>query len=577
MAVTDMFKSTLSNLTDDIKSTGKSVGNVAASAKPYASKVLAKLNTVGKSKPAKAVKSVGSGLIDNLNVIPSAIAAGDDLGMTFASDAGMATKIGGGLEALGNVSAGFLADRFSAGKKSAITKGGVALGNSLTDFRPVTQLASWLQGGGDTNLMTMRKMLNGQAQKVVAANKASPKLPQNDAGKDLTSEPDDRTPVEKEIDSGGLTGSPEELSIKSRAARGEISEEDAIKMLEGLSKQPAQGNVELSVPAQGSVAQADPLAGIKNTLLQQEPTATPPQQPQAEVVNVSEADPLAEIRNTIAQAQEAQDSIVNPLQQENQVQLQDYSNNPFAAVMQLQNVAGQVNKYAVDNKIAKDSAKSLLENAQKQAGVVELDNSLKNSAFNRKQGEEESKNKKIELDDKLKNSEFDRKKGSLDFDKSMVELSNTLKNSDLSREKTGQDIQEGKIKLDQSKRLNDAMTKLGTLDDTTDPKGDKRKVLQETILTMLGKEPKDNYLIQEVGGGIDPITGLPLPKRAVVFDKYTGRIISDAGGGEAGATTTKTKPKIGAIKNVAGKNYEYRTSADGTGWHNDNGDLIENV
>jgi hypothetical protein len=195
--------------------------------------------------------------------------------------------------------------------------------------------------------------------------------------------------------------------------------------------------------------------------------------------------------------------------------------------MQLQQAVGQLAPYAAQNKLARENSTNLMNDAKNQSGLVEL--------------------------------------------------SNTLKNSDLAREKTGQDIQEGKIKLDQSKRLNDAMTKLGTLDDTTDPKGDKRKVLQETILTMLGKEPKDNYQILEVGGGTDPVTGLPLPKRTVVFDKSTGKEVSYAGGGEAGATTTQAKPKIGAIKNVAGKNYEYITSADGTGWHNDDGDLIENV
>jgi hypothetical protein len=315
------------------------------------------------------------------------------------------------------------------------------------------------------------------------SQKESGKDLQNDAGKDLTGEVDANSKFYDEIDSGNLTGSPDELGIKLKAARGEISEEDAIKMLSELGKKPVQQN--------------DGLAGQSNPKI----------------------DPLAEIRNTIAKAQEAQDSIVNPLQQENKIDLKNYSNNPFAAVMQLQRVAGQTGQYAIDNKQAKDRSKELLDSASKQAGLVELEN--------------------------------------------------TLKNSSIAQEK-------GQLELAQSKRLNDAMTKLGTLDDKADPKGDKRKALQETILTMLGKEPKDNYQMLEVGGGVDE-KGLPLPKRVVVFDKSTGKPVYDAGGGEAGATTTQTKPKMGAIKNVAGKNYEYRTSADGTGWHNDNGDLIENV
>jgi hypothetical protein len=174
----------------------------------------------------------------------------------------------------------------------------------------------------------------------------------------------------------------------------------------------------------------------------------------------------------------------------------------------------QLAPYAASNKLAREEAKNLENDAQKQAGLVELENTLKNS-------------------------DLSRKKTNVDI------------------EKSGLDVKDGKLKLEQQQRLSDAMKKLGALDSKTDPSGDQRRALQENILTMLGKEAKDDYIIQEVGGGTDPITNLPLPKRAVVFDKRTGKVVSDVGGGapnQAGSGADATSQfKQGALYNVGGK------------------------
>lgn len=214
--------------------------------------------------------------------------------------------------------------------------------------------------------------------------------------------------------------------------------------------------------------------------------------PETQAPNPSQ-DSIAAIRETLAQAQAERGKVVNPLQQQSNMEVKDYSNNPFAAVMQLQRAVGQMAPYAASNKIAKENAANLTTDAQKQAGLVELEN--------------------------------------------------TLKNSSITQEK-------GQLELAQSKRLNDAMVKLGTLTDEKE-----RRALQDSILTMLGKEPKDDYVIQEVGGGTDA-NGIPQPKRAVVFDKRTGQVVSEVGGGANGAgqqAGAATQYKVGQQYSIGGK------------------------
>lgn len=214
--------------------------------------------------------------------------------------------------------------------------------------------------------------------------------------------------------------------------------------------------------------------------------------PETKAPNPSQ-DSIAAIRETLAQAQAERGKVVNPLQQQSNMELKDYSNNPFAAVMQLQRAVGQMAPYAASNKIARENAANLTTDAQKQAGLVELEN--------------------------------------------------TLKNSSITQEK-------GQLELAQSKRLNDAMVKLGTLTDEKE-----RRALQDSILTMLGKEPKDDYVIQEVGGGTDA-NGIPQPKRAVVFDKRTGQVVSEVGGGANGAgqpAAGASQYKVGQQYNIGGK------------------------
>ena len=110
-----------------------------------------------------------------------------------------------------------------------------------------------------------------------------------------------------------------------------------------------------------------------------------------------------------------------------------------------------------------------------------------------------------------------------------TKLNDALKTSDLSRKKAS-------LELTQAERLDSALGKLASLDNKTDKDGTARRALQETILTMMGKEPKTDFEIKEFGGGNDPTTGLPIAKRLAKINSRTGQVelVGDSTGQQQG-------------------------------------------
>lgn len=100
-------------------------------------------------KAAGAVKSVPGSIAKNFNTATNTLAAGDDLGMVWASDVSTPEKIAGSLEALGNTATGFLADRVGKGLGAL----GISVGNSMTDSRPLSALARSMYGKSSLDMI----------------------------------------------------------------------------------------------------------------------------------------------------------------------------------------------------------------------------------------------------------------------------------------------------------------------------------------------------------------------------------------------------------------------------------------
>jgi hypothetical protein len=233
----------------------------------------------------------------------------------------------------------------------------------------------------------------------------------------------------------------------------------------------------------------------------------PAQGPASQAVS---ADPLAGIRDTLAQAQSERAKVQNPLQQQVNIadsgavtstegdklmQLQDYSDNPLAAAMQLNQAISLAVPGAAANKQARANSDALTKQASAEADLVKL--------------------------------------------------ADTLKSSGITQEKA-------QIELDQAKAVQDAIGKLSLLDDTQDPDGKQRTALRQSILTMMGKEPKDGFELKEFGGGTDPDTGRPLPKRLALFNPRSGKV-EFLDGGEAQAPA-QPKFEVGKVYQLPGSN-----------------------
>lgn len=130
-----------------------------------------------------------------------------------------------------------------------------------------------------------------------------------------------------------------------------------------------------------------------------------------------------------------------------------------------------------------------------------------------------------------------------DLGMEQTKLNDALKTSDLSRKKAS-------LELTQAERLDSALGKLASLDNKTDKDGTARRALQETILTMMGKEPKTDFELKEFGGGTDPATNMPLPKRLALFNPKLGKV-DFIDGGEAGAPA-KPKFEVGKAYQIPG-------------------------
>lgn len=106
-------------------------------------------------KVAEGAKSVGKGILNNVNTAAGVVGAGDDLGAIAASDADLGTKISAGLETAGNVAGDFLIDRFAGPRGKAIGLGAGAA-DAYMDHRPITaagrQLTKLFGGTGETAL-----------------------------------------------------------------------------------------------------------------------------------------------------------------------------------------------------------------------------------------------------------------------------------------------------------------------------------------------------------------------------------------------------------------------------------------
>jgi hypothetical protein len=233
----------------------------------------------------------------------------------------------------------------------------------------------------------------------------------------------------------------------------------------------------------------------------------PAQGPASQAVS---ADPLAGIRDTLAQAQSERAKVQNPLQQQVNIadsgavtstkgdklmQLQDYSDNPLAAAMQLNQAISLAVPGAAANKQARANSDALTKQASAEADLVKL--------------------------------------------------ADTLKSSGITQEKA-------QIELDQAKAVQEAIGKLSLLDDTQDPDGKQRTALRQSILTMMGKEPKDGFELKEFGGGTDPATGMPLPKRLALFNPRSGKV-EFLDGGEAQAPAQQ-KFEVGKVYQLPGSN-----------------------
>ena len=155
------------------------------------------------------------------------------------------------------------------------------------------------------------------------------------------------------------------------------------------------------------------------------------------------------------------------MQQQTDFKAQDYSNNPLAALGQLNSAVSLLAPGAAENKQARANAEGLLKQADAEAGIARLADTLKTSG-----------------------------------------------------------IAQGKaqVELDQANALQQEISKLSALDDKADPDGSKRETQRNNVLAMMGKEPKDGFELKEFGGGTDPVTGIPLPKRLAVFNPRKGTV-----------------------------------------------------
>jgi len=334
---------------------------------------------------------------------------------------------------------------------------------------------------------TLQKDAKGNYIAPTQTDDTEPPAPATTVGQVDTGTPSaTMTPFMQEITSGNLTGTPSELAIKAKAARGELTPEAAQAAMAELVKNGDPFYKQFGMDAQGK------------------PLAQAATQAQA-------SDPMTAIRASLSNVEAARSKIKNPLDQEVKVdpsgvvsmtgtdgksrgvmQLREAGDNPLMALAQLQQAIGLAVPQAVRNKMARNEMGDHMKMADAESGLVKLADTLATSAQAR--------------------------------DNDNIRLEDALKTSALGRDKAGVEMEDAKLKVEQTKRLQDSMSKLSALDGATDPDGTKRTALQQTILTMLGKEPKDGYELKEFGGGNDPTTGLPLPKRLAMFNAKTGKV-----------------------------------------------------
>ncbi len=84
--------------------------------------------------------------------------------------------------------------------------------------------------------------------------------------------------------------------------------------------------------------------------------------------------------------------------------------------------------------------------------------------------------------------------------------------------------------LKTKQNLQAKLDELSKLDDTSDPTGEKRRSLQETILVSLGKDPRaDKYqVIDNPTGEKDPVTGKDITNK-VLFNTRTESFVNAPG------------------------------------------------
>jgi len=98
-------------------------------------------------KAIGVTKGAAGKVLQNMNTVSNAIAAGDDLGAVWAApNADLVEKVGGTAEALGNVAGGFLLDRAVRGAGIVVPALAGASNMGLANSRPVTALSRMVNG-----------------------------------------------------------------------------------------------------------------------------------------------------------------------------------------------------------------------------------------------------------------------------------------------------------------------------------------------------------------------------------------------------------------------------------------------
>lgn len=510
-ALLDPFKDTINafkNVGSGAYDAAKNAAKPAIDAtKPYADKVLARLGNIPKPTVSKAIGGAGM----------------------FAVATDNAMK---GIEAIDNM------------KNNGINLKDASNSLSLAGAHPVMAAPVFLGNLGAAGIAKASEMYGNYrygGDGLTPASRAFAKTLQYDENGKIIPPP---TPQENEQQRINDTAAFLEKDAQAKVPKLMVENQKRNQQLQQQANQEMLVSIGGQAPQQPVVEpKVDPYADIKASLLQgggeQVNSASDNAQSQ-----------LDAIRETLAMAQDERAGIVNPLEQQSNMKLKNYKNNPFAAVMQLQNAISEAQKVAVGNKLANNNAKALTDQAKSEADLVQLGNTLQNSELSRAQTGQNMANDNIKLANDLDNSALRRELDATNADTAKQQLSETIANNALNREKVGIDVEEGKMKLEQTKRVSDAMKQLSALDDNADPDGSKRKALQQNILTMLGKEANNDFEIKEIGGGNDPITNIPLPKQVVVFNKKTGQIVSGGGGGEQQAKAQASKYKVGDILNL---------------------------